>query len=198
MKKVITLAALLLALPLVAPAQDAGYQYHGEGYGFLGYAPAHLEYAPPGSATQQLAASTSAHQYGFGGEILVAKGIGVGGEILNSTQPFPGEGAGLSTWIGSINGSYHFGPSTKKRKVEPFVTGGYTFYYVANVDLYHENGGNVGGGVNIWLSRLAALRLEVRDDIGGQFLSVEFQSGGNYFLRSSQHLVSLRIGMTFR
>ncbi|MGA2074671.1 MAG: outer membrane beta-barrel protein [Terriglobia bacterium] len=196
MKKVITTAALLLALPLVARAQDAGYQYHGEGYGFLGYAPAHPEFAPPGSATQQLAGSTSAHQFGFGGEFLVDKGIGVGGEISSSTQSY--EGAGLETWIGSINTSYHFGPSTKKRKVEPFVTGGYTFYYVANVDLYHENGGNVGGGVNIWLSRLAALRLEMRDDIGGQFLSVDFQSGGNYFLRSSQHLVSLRIGVTFR
>jgi hypothetical protein len=196
MKKVITLAALLLALPLVAPAQDAGYQYHGEGYGFLGYAPAHGEFALAGSPTQQLSGSTSARQFGFGGEVLVAKGIGVGGEISSSTQSY--EGAGLGTWIASINTSYHFGPSTKKRKVEPFVTGGYTFYYVANVDLYHENGGNVGGGVNIWLSRLAALRLEIRDDMGGQFLSVEFQPGGNYFLRSSQHLVSLRIGVTFR
>jgi hypothetical protein len=196
MRKVITIAALLLALPLVARAQDAGYQYHGQGYGFLGYAPAHGEYVLPGSPAQQLSGSTGARQFGFGGELLVAKGIGVGGEISNSTQSY--EGSGLNTWIGSINASYHFGPSTKKRKVEPFVTGGYTFYYVANVDLYHENGGNVGGGVNIWLSRLAALRLEMRDDIGGQFLSVEFQSGGNYFLRSSQHLVSLRIGVTFR
>ncbi len=153
-------------------------------------------FATGGAAPVGLGASTNAHQFGVGGEWLVDKGAGLGGEILSSTQPF--EGASLETWIGSINMSYHFGSSTKKRRAEPFVTGGYTFYYVSNITLPHDNGGNLGVGLNIWLARLIALRLEIRDDIGGQFLSAEFQSLGTYFLRSSQHLVGFRIGVTFR
>jgi hypothetical protein len=126
----------------------------------------------------------------------VDKGLGFGGELLSSTQSW--EGATLETWIGSVNVSYHFGSSTKKRKLEPFVTSGYTFFYVSNITLPHANGGNFGGGVNIWLLRHAALRLEIRDDIGGRDLSAEFDPSGTTYLRSSQHLVGFRIGMTLR
>ncbi|HXX23580.1 MAG TPA: hypothetical protein VEO19_10560 [Terriglobia bacterium] len=196
MRRLIATVALLLALPILGAAQDADHDYHGQGYAFLAFAPAHLSLAVPGSATVGLAASTNAHQFGWGGEFLAYKGVGIGGELLSSTQPF--EGSSLETWIGSVNVSYHFGSSRKKRVAEPFVTGGYTFYYVSNITLPHETGGNVGVGVNIWVSRLAALRLEIRDDIGGQFLSAEFQPSGTYFLRPSQHLVGFRIGVTFR
>jgi len=196
MRNLILTAALLCAFPVLARAQNPDSQYHWQAY-FIPFAdaPAKLSLQIAGSAPKELPTNTNAHQFGAGGELL-DNGVGVGGEILSSTQPF--EGSSLRTWIGSVDLSYHFGASTKRRKVEPFLTGGYTFYYVSNVGLSHEDGGNFGGGVNFWLSRLAALRLEVRDDIGGQFLSVEFQSLGNYFLRSSRHLVGFRIGVTFR
>jgi hypothetical protein len=119
----------------------------------------------------------------------------LGGELLNSTQSWGG--FTLGTWIGSVNVSYHFRSSTKNRKVEPFVTGGYTFFYVSNIGFGPDSGGNFGAGLNIWLSRHAALRLEIRDDVGGRDLSAEFEPEGTYYLRS-QHLVGFRIGVTFR
>jgi hypothetical protein len=94
--------------------------------------------------------------------------------------------------------SYHFGPSRKKRQVEPFVTGGYTFLYVPNIDLSRENGGNFGVGLNVWVARHTALRLKIRDDIGGRGLSAEFINAAPFYLRPSQHLVDFRIGVTFR
>ncbi len=56
---------------------------------------------------------------------------------------------------------------------------------------------NTGVGMNIWLMLHAALRLEIRDDIGGRDLSAEFEPEGTYYLRS-QHLVGFRIGVMFR
>lgn len=135
-------------------------------------------------------------QFGGGGEWLIGHGVGMGAELLRSSQSW--QGTSIGTTIGSVDVSYHFGPSTDSRKVEPFVTGGYTFFYRA-ADLGHGNGGNFGGGVNLWLSRHAALRLEIRDDIGGRDLSEEVEEPqSSYYLRSSRHLVGFRIGVTFR
>jgi len=196
MRNAISTAVLFFGVSMLAVAQDVDHPYHGQGYFFLAQALASPSFETGGAAPTGLSGNSNAHQFGGGGEWLVDKGVGLGGEILSSTQSF--EGASLNTWIGSINVSYHFGSSTKKRKVEPFVTGGYTFYYVSNITLPHESGGNVGVGLNIWLARLIALRLEIRDDVGGQGLSAEFEPEGTYYLRSSQHLVGFRIGVTFR
>jgi len=196
MRNLFLTAAVLFAFLDLAQAQNSEPQYHWQAY-FIPFAdaPAKLSLQVGGSAPRELSTSTSAHQFGGGGELLY-QGVGVGGEILSSAQPF--EGSSLRTWISSIDLSYHFGASTKRRKVEPFLTGGYTLYYVSNITLPHENGGNFGGGVNLWLWRPVAVRLEVRDNVGGQFLSAEFQGIGTYFLRSSRHLVGFRIGLTFR
>jgi hypothetical protein len=188
MKELIARAALLLLVPMSVSAQDADHQYHGQGYFFVAEASS--------SARIGVLASSNSPQLGGGGEFLVDKGLGFGGELLRSTQSF--EGASLSTWVGSINMTYHFGPSTKKRKVEPFVTGGYTFFHVSNIGFGPDSGGNFGAGLNVWLMHHAALRLEIRDDVGGQDLSAEFEPYGTFYLRSSQHLVGFRIGMTFR
>ena len=112
MRRLIATAALLLALPILASAQDADHDYHAQWYAFLAGAPAHLSLAVPGSAPVGLSASTTAHQFGWGGEFLAYKGVGLGGELLSSTQPF--EGGSLETRIGSFNMSYHFGASRKK------------------------------------------------------------------------------------
>ena len=166
-------------IPVLASAQDADHQYRGQGY---------LLFAGAGS-------TTPSYQFGGGGKVLADKGLGFGGELLSSTQWW--EGATLETWVGSANLSYHFGSSRKNRKLEPFVTGGYTFFYVSNITLPHANGGNFGVGVNIWLKGHTALRLETRDDVGGRSVSAEFEPEGTYYLRS-QHLVGFRTGVTFR
>jgi hypothetical protein len=183
---------------MLASAQDADHVYHGEGYFFYAGAASGTASFQSGSSTTSLqsGSSTASRQYGGGGECLVNKGLGLGGELLRSTQSW--EGATLDTWIGSANVYYHFGDSTKNRKWEPFVTGGYTFFYVSNIGFPHDNGGNFGLGINIWLKKHTALRLEIRDDVGGRDLSAEFEPEGTYYLRSSQHLVGFRIGVTFR
>jgi len=183
---------------MLASGQEVDHQYHGQGYWFLAGPSSGAGSFQSGSSSTPLrpGSVSNSPQWGGGGEFLVAKGFGFGGELLDSTQSW--EGAGLETWIGSVNVSYHFGSSTKKRKVEPFVTGGYTFFHVSNIGFGPDSGGNFGAGLNIWLMRHAALRLEIRDDLGGQDLSAEFEPEGTYFLRSSQHLVGFRIGVTFR
>ena len=198
MKKLIAMAALLLLVPMLASAQNADQQYHGQGYGFFAGAASGGVSFQSGSSTTSLPSGSVKNlpQFGGGGEFLVDKGLGFGGELLRSTQSW--EGGTFGTWIGSVNVSYHFGSSTKKRKLEPFVTGGYTFFYVSNIWFGPDSGGNFGAGLNIWLLHHTALRLEIRDDIGGRDLSAEYQPEGTYYLRSSQHLVGFRIGMTFR
>ena len=197
MKKLIARAALLLLVPMLASAQDADHQYHGEGYWFFAGERSGTASFQSGSSTTSLRSGSVSNspQFGGGGEGFVYKGLGLGGELLRSTQSW--EGSTLDTWIGSVNVSYHTRPSTKNRRLEPFVTGGYTFFYVSNITLPHANGGNFGVGVNIWLMRHTALRLEIRDDVGVRSLSAEFEPEGTYYLRS-QHLVGFRIGVTFR
>ena len=197
MKKLIAAVALLLTVPALGSAQIADHQYHGEGYWFFAGATSGTASFQSGSSTTSLRSGSVSNspQFGGGGEGFVYKGLGLGGEFLRSTQSW--EGSTLDTWIGSVNVSYHTRPSTKNRRLEPFVTGGYTFFYVSNITLPHANGGNFGVGVNIWLMRHTALRLEIRDDVGGRSLSAEFEPEGTYYLRS-QHLVGFRIGVTFR
>jgi hypothetical protein len=198
MKKLIVRAALLLLVPMLASAQDADHVYHVEGYSFFAGARSGTGSFQWGSSTISLPSGSVSNspQFGGGGEGFVYKGLGLGGELLRSTQSW--EGATLNTWIGSVNVSYHTRPSTKNRKLEPFVTGGYSFFSVPGTGLGIANGGNFGVGINIWPKDHAALRLEIRDDVGGRDLSVEFDPSGTTYLRSSQHLVGFRIGYTFR
>jgi hypothetical protein len=179
MRKRIAIAALLFAVPRWAPAQNADHHYHGQGYLFLADG----------------ASNPASYQFGGGGEWLFNKGFGLASEIERSTQFW--SGTTLNTWIGSTDLSYHFGSSTKNRKLEPFVTSGYTFFYVSGITLPHDNGANFGGGLNIWLKGHAALRLEIRDSFGGRNASAEFEPSGTTYLLP-QHLVSFRIGVTFR
>ena len=189
MKRLIAAAVLLVAVPVCAPAQESDHLSHGQGYAFLGGA---WSRSQTGRGE-----SSNSFQFGGGGEWLSGHGVGLGGEYLKSAQSLNG-GYYLDTRIGSANVSYHFGPSRKSRQVEPFVTGGLTVFNVIETDLGREYGGNFGGGVEIWMVRHAALRLEVRDDVGGRDLSAEFVPIGVFYLRSSQHLVGVRIGVSFR
>lgn len=171
MKKLIARTALLLLVPMSASAQDVDHQYHGEGYLFV------ADEATVGPAG------------GGGGEVFLYKGLGVGGEFVKAGSPF-GE-------IMVSANAYFCVPSTKKNKFEPFVTGGYTLFYVPGVGLPHADGWNIGAGANIWLTKHAALRLEGRATHGGRDISIDYEPWGNSYT-APQNVFSFRIGVTFR
>ena len=160
--------ALLLGLSLPASAQSPnrsrrqGYFFFAPGVGNVGPATANIH-------------------IGVGGDRFVYKGLGVGVEV-GPLGPLSNSPNGLG-WtdsvqgLGSANLSYHFLPSTTERRLEPFVTAGYSLFFRAGI----SQGYNTGGGVNVWLNRKAAMRFEVRDH-------------HSY----SRDTLSFRIGMTFR
>ena len=82
------------------------------------------------------------------------KGVGVGAEI--------GAIAGHTSFgIISINGYYHFPVSDPPKKVDPFVTGGYTA--AVDVLLGTDNMFHIGAGLHYWFLRRIGLRTELRD-----------------------------------
>ena len=159
MKKLIATAALLLVVPLSASAQNADRQSRGQGYFFV---------AP---TTNDASVTT-----GLGGDAFVYRGLGLGAELAYANHD---NGRG----VGSANVSYHFLRSAKY-KVEPFVTGGFSLYFGDGVG----PGLNLGGGVNLWMSKRAALRFEVRDH----------EHGDGPFDNDHYRFVAYRIGLTFR
>lgn len=105
---------------------------------------------------------------GAGGEVRLYKGLGVGAEAA------VGDDFGMF----SANGSYHFTKSGSQKLV-PFVTGGYTLLGPSD----STNLVNYGAGLNYWASDRVGLRFEVRDHV---------------FIQGSNHIVGLRVGVTFR
>jgi hypothetical protein len=131
--------------------------------------------APGGSSGRSTDATL---HIGGGGEIVLGKGIGLGAEIgaLGPTKEF-------SDVFGvfSLNGYYHFSRSGQGRKLDPFVTGGYTLFFRTG----RANLANVGGGVNYWFHDRIGLRLEFRDQI-------RTPGGGTL------HFWNVRAGIAFR
>ena len=161
MSKLIFVILLAVLLPFAAAAQTK--ERRGQGYVFVA----------PTSTTE---GGFGLH-IGVGGEGLVYKGLGVGGEI-----GYLGSADGLSDGIGvlSTNISYHFTKATKSRKFAPFVTSGYSMVFRRSA----INSINIGGGANWWFKERIGLRLELRDHIP---------------LRSeSVHFFGVRIGFAFR
>jgi hypothetical protein len=161
MRKPFFVILLVVLLPLAAAAQSK--DHHGQGYFFV--------------APTTTTAGVFGLHIGGGGEGLVYKGLGVGGEIgyLGATQE-------LSQGIGvlSPNVSYNFTKASKSGKFTPFVTGGYSL--LIGSDALHAL--NVGGGVNWWFKDRLGLRLEFRDHVTLQF--------------GSTHIFGVRIGLAFR
>lgn len=173
MKRLIATAGLLVVVPTFALAQNADHQYHAEGYAFA-VCEANVGGVGAGG--------------GYGGEVFIYKGLGLGGEFVKAS-PFGEDIISADVYLGM--------PSTKKNKFEPFVSGGYTHFSVGNLGPPPANGGNFGVGANVWLTKHAALRLEVRDTIGGRALSIEYEPYGNFYT-SPNNVASFRIGVTFR
>jgi hypothetical protein len=112
---------------------------------------------------------------GGGGEGLLYKGFGVGGEI-GYFAPFESAGDGFG--LASANIGYHFKMKSSP-KVVPFVTGGYSVAFRNG----SSSGGNIGGGVQYWAKDKVGLRFEFRDHI---------------FSSDSPHIYSFRVGLSFR
>jgi hypothetical protein len=161
MSKLIFVILLAVLLPFAAAAQTK--ERRGQGYVFVA----------PTSTTEE---GFGLH-IGVGGEGLVYKGLGVGGEI-----GYLGSADGLRDGIGvlSTNISYHFTKATKSRKFAPFVTSGYSMLVRRSA----INSVNIGGGANWWFKDRIGLRLELRDHIPLRFESV--------------HFFGVRIGLAFR
>jgi hypothetical protein len=132
-------------------------------------------FAAPGGISN---GGTSLH-LGGGIEVLAWKGLGAsfeGGYV----GPLP-DGFDYGIGVVSANAFYQFG-RPQRRKVTPFVTGGYSLGFRSQ----SVNAVNVGAGVNYWLSEGVALRLELRDHI-------PIENG----LRD-EHLWGARVGFTWR
>ncbi|HEU0174862.1 MAG TPA: hypothetical protein VFV58_11415 [Blastocatellia bacterium] len=170
MKTLIYTAPLLITLSLSVLAQ-ASDSCRGQGYLFIA----------PGVAINNYKIGSGPFVHaGIGGEGFVYKGFGVGAEI-------GGFGSDEVIGIGSANVSYHFLPGPTERKIEPFVSAGYTLFFRAGL----RHGGNIGLGINRWLNKDVALRFEVRDNLQG--------AGGRLIgFRHSGHLIGFRMGVTFR
>jgi hypothetical protein len=115
----------------------------------------------------------------LGGERLFYKGIGFGGEVGYARWG----GYGGRTGIGSADIVWHFRSKAANGKADPFVLGGYTLMF----NHYVASAANFGGGVNLWVAKHAALRLEVRDETHSP-LSPE----------GWRQILEFRAGLTFR
>jgi hypothetical protein len=120
---------------------------------------------------------------GIGGEGILFKGFGIGGEI-----GAVGPGVfGNSGFLVSVNPSYHFLNVGKSKRVVPFVTGGVTLFGGCHASLAGCNnlGGNFGGGLTYWFKDSVGVRFEARDHVP-------------LFFTRLDHFPSLRVGLTFR
>lgn len=157
------LAILFTGLMSFAIAAQTTSEHRGQGYAFV--------------ATGGYSDSTATLHFGVGGEGLVYKGLGVGGEIgyLAAARQLD-SGFGVL----SPNISYHFLNASKSGKVVPFVTGGYSLFFRSGV----AHGVNFGGGINYWFKERVGLRLEFRDHIPAH--------------GDLGHFYGVRIGLAFR
>jgi hypothetical protein len=164
MNKLIFVILLAVLLPFDAAAQSN--ESRGQGYFFVA----------PGSAS---GGGLTLHA-GGGGEGLVYKGLGVGGEIGYLRLDREGRD-GVGFGVLSPHVSYNFLSASKSGKIVPFVAGGYSLLFVSGGA---ANAIHFGGGLNWWLKNRVGLRLEIRDQIIPD--------------APSFHLVGVRIGLSFR
>jgi hypothetical protein len=142
---------------------------HSNGYVFIA----------PGAVTGGGESMSTLH-FGGGGEAILGKGIGFAAEI---GAIGPTRALGESIGAASLNGSFHF-MRRKDRRVDPYVTAGYTLIFRSGT----ENLFNVGGGLNYWFANRLGLKVELRDHVmseccgtahfWGVRAGIAFRSGG--------------------
>jgi len=162
MRFVTILGIMLVLTILVVPAKAQS----SHGYAFFA----------PGAASGSCCSNMTLH-FGGGAEGIIGKGIGVGAE-LGFLAPREDVGAGLGVF--SPNGYFHFGRKNKDKKLDPFVTGGYTLFFRSG----HANLWNFGGGVNYWFASRLGLKVELRDHVWPD--------------NGAVHYWGVRIGLAFR
>jgi hypothetical protein len=164
LKMMIQTIICLTLIPTFTIAQTPN-GHRGQGYAFAGAG----GIAPDGDSTIL--------SFGVGGEGLIYKGLGAGGELGYHT---PASSINSGFGILSANGSYHFITASESGRLVPFVTGGYSFFFHSG----HANGFNAGAGINYWFRERMGMRVEFRD---------QFVPG-----TSSGHILGVRVGLSFR
>ena len=161
MRNLLLAAFLLLAFSFGAAAQYS----HGYAFG-----------APGGISTR--GANQATVHAGAGFDVLVwRKWVGFGAEAGYLT---PTDSIDSGVFVTSPNGYLHI-PVDWDRRLDPFVTAGYSLFFRSST----RNLWNFGGGMNWWLADRWGLRFEVRDHV---------DSGS----RSTVHYWNLRFGVSFR
>jgi opacity protein-like surface antigen len=197
MKTFIAQAALFLMVAASVSAQSADHPSQGQGYFFIAPIVSNTRYDVLNPAYygvvfpfgQPLPADLYINEVGgvntgFGGEIISKGGLGLGAEA-GYAGPDWSFGGGGAVGVGSIDASYHFLSQKNGKRIEPFFAGGYSLYYGDRTAT--QNGFNIGGGLNFWVAKHAALRLEVRD-----------HDHINHFHSQFTRFVAFRFGVTFR
>ena len=178
-KLVVSTLALLLVAPALVRAADAGDSVQGQFYSFVGPILSNIQYGGNNGGY-------GGYSTGFGGEVFNHKGVGVGVEFgYAATWSYSGQGTALG--VGSLDATYHFVGNKSSKMIDPFLTGGYSLYYGERTTT--QSGFNLGGGVNFWLSKHVAPRLEIR-----------YEGGINGIQRIIQfnEYAAFRFGVTFR
>lgn len=131
-------------------------------------------FAAPGGISSSGRTSATLH-VGAGGEGVFRSGIGAGAEV-----GYLGTDSGFRYGVGvlSPNGYFHF---AHRRRLDPYVTGGYTLFFRGE----HLNLFNLGGGVNWWFRDRLGVKAEFRDHISAQS-------------SNSTHYWGFRFGLVFR
>ena len=165
MKRQLLVCCALILIPGFALGQELSGVESGRGYTFVA----------PGAVVSSGGNMGFLH-FGGGGEVILAKGFGIGCEIgYVGPMEYMEQGVGLF----SLNGLYSF-KTNRLSRISPFVTGGYSVLFGSG----HLNAVNFGAGIHYWFSRRVGLRLEVRDHVSP-----------GYF---SDHLIQGRIGIALR
>jgi hypothetical protein len=184
MKELIAAAALLFMVPALASAQNTHHRDPGQGYLFLGESAGIIpggNTLMPGGVEYVFPVDMRVQQLGLGGEAFLHEGLGAGAEVSHAS--WAGNNA---AWIVSGDLSYHFRRHARRGGVDPFVLGGVSIVSATEAGTGRASpAGNFGVGANVWLAKHAALRFECRDVVGANSWSFS-------------HVVSFRIGVTFR
>jgi len=178
-KLIVSTLALLFVAPALVRAADADDSVQGQFYSFLAPILSNIQY---GGTT----GGRGGYSTGFGGEVLNHKGVGVGVEFgYAASLSYSGQGSALG--VGSADATYHFQGNKSSKTIDPFLTMGYSLYYGERTTT--QSGFNLGGGVNLWLSKHVAPRLEIR-----------YQGGINGIQGIIQfnEYAAFRFGVTFR
>ena len=163
------IAVVLLAMSAAAAAQSSN------GYLFFG----------AGGILSTDSKNGSFGHIGAGADILAVKRLGVNAEIGGQYGSVY-EGAGYLSVAPGV--SYHFLPG-KERKIDLFVTGGYTLLRNSQVqgNLFYA-----GAGLIRWGSGRAGLRVEFRDQVGSTTDFLHTAPSG------AMHFLEFRVGLALR